>query len=61
MLRLGRGVEAHDEVVAAGVQLLVLAVGLGEEEGAPVGNAADYAAGVEDEGAGCFGDSKGVG
>ncbi len=34
--------------------------GFGEEEGAPVAYAADYAAGGEDEGACCAGDSVGL-
>jgi len=39
--------------------LLVFLDGFGEEERAPVGEAADDAAGGEDEGAGCAGDSVG--
>lgn len=38
---------------------LMLALGLGEQEDAPIGDAADDAAGVEDKGAGCAGDSVG--
>lgn len=51
----GRGVEAHDEVVAAVMAGLVFLHGAAEEEGAPVRYAADYAALGEDEGAGCAG------
>lgn len=40
----GRGVIAHDEVVAMGVLHLVHGDGLGEGEDAPVGEAADNAA-----------------
>ena len=54
VLSVSGGVEAHDEVVAGLVQGLVLAEGLGEQEGAPVGYAADDAVAGEDEGAGGF-------
>jgi hypothetical protein len=57
MLRLGAGVEAQDEVVAFVVGGALFARGLGEEEGAPVGDATDDAAGLEDDVAGCAGDS----
>lgn len=60
-MRFGRAVEAHDEVVAAVVAELMLADRFGQEEGAPVCDTADDAAGVEDEGAGCAGDSLGGG
>lgn len=36
---------------------LMFARGGGEQEDAPIGDAADDAAGIEDEGAGCAGDS----
>lgn len=51
----GRGVEAHDEVVAAVMAGLILLDGAGEKEGPPVRNAADYAALSEDEGTSCAG------
>lgn len=57
MLRLGAGIEAHDEVVACVVRDLKLLRGLGEQEGAPVGDAADDAFLLEDDLAGGFGDS----
>ena len=38
---------------------LMFVSGAGEQEDAPVGEAADDAAGVEDNGAGCAGDSSG--
>jgi len=53
----GRGVEAYDEVVAAAIAGLISLNGSGEEEGAPVRYAADYATLGEDEGAGCAGES----
>lgn len=61
MLRPGAAVEAHDEVVPVVVQLLGLSSGLGQEECAPVADAAHHAARVQDYVAGCFGDSAGVG
>ena len=57
LLRRGGGVEAHDEVVAGVVLGLVLRRGLGEQERAPVRQAADHAAGGEDLLAGCARDS----
>lgn len=59
VLGVGGGVEAHDEVVTGLVQGLVLAEGLGEQEGAPVGEAADDAVASEDDGAGGLGDPDG--
>lgn len=59
MLCLGARVEAHDEVVAVVVGCALLARGLGEQESAPVCEAADDAAGGEDLVAGCAGDSGG--
>ena len=56
-LHRGGAVEAHDEVVAGVVEVLVFFDGLGERERAPVRYAADDAAGGEDLGAGCAGDS----
>lgn len=50
-------VEAHDEVVAVVVGCALLAGGFGEEESAPVCDAADDAAGGEDLVACCAGDS----
>lgn len=61
LLRGGRGVEAHDEMVAFGVAGLVLAPGFGEEEGAPVGDAADDTVRGENEEGGGAGDSAGGG
>jgi len=52
-------VEAHDEVVAIVVGCALLAGGFGEEESAPVCDAADDAAGGEDLIACCAGDSGG--
>lgn len=51
----GRGVEAHDEVVAAVMAGLIFLHGAAEEEGAPVRYAADYTALGENEGTGCAG------
>jgi hypothetical protein len=59
MLCLRARIEAHDEVVAGVVGNGVQAERLWEEEGAPVGQAADDAGPGEDEGAGCFGYSGG--
>lgn len=56
MLRLGARIESHPEVLALVVRRALLARGLGQEEGAPVGEAADDAAGGEDERAGGAGD-----
>ena len=52
-------VEAHDEVVAIVVGCALLAGGFGEEESAPVCDAADDAAGGEDLVACCARDSEG--
>lgn len=52
-----RGVVAHDEVVAVGVLHLVDGDWLGEGEDAPVGEAADDAAILEDEGTDGLGNS----
>lgn len=56
-LGLRRGVESHDKVVAVGVFGLVLCCRLGQAKCAPVGEAADHAAGPEDRGPGRTGDS----
>lgn len=56
-LRCHRAVEAHHKVLALGVPGLVLFHGLGQEEGAPVVNAAHDAAVREDQGAGGAGDA----
>ena len=65
MLGLSARVEAQNEVVALVVFGALFSRGLGEQEGAPVADAADYAAGGEDDVAGCAGDSgrdvRGVG
>jgi len=52
-------VEAHDKVVAVVVGCALLARGLREQEGAPVCETADDAAGGKDLVAGCAGDSGG--
>ena len=57
LVHLGGGVVSHDEVVAVGVLHLMHRNGLGEGEDAPVGEAADDAAILEDEGADSLGDS----
>ena len=59
LLRLHRGIEAHQEVLALGVPGLVLLDRLGEEKLAPVGDGAHDAVVREDEGAGDFGDAGG--
>lgn len=59
MLCLCARVEAHDEVVAVVVNCALLARGFGKEEGAPVCDTADDAAGGEDLVACCAGDSGG--
>jgi hypothetical protein len=59
VLGAGAGVEAHDEVVADVVGRLQLAGGLGQEEGAPVGDATDDAVLLEDHLAGGLCDSAG--
>lgn len=51
VLDLARGVVPHDEVVTVGVEGLVLARALGQTPHAPVADAADRAAVLEDEGA----------
>ena len=61
VLCLRARVEAHDKVVAVVVGCALLARGLGEQEGAPVCEATDDAAGGEDLVAGCAGDSGGNG
>ena len=58
LLHRGRGIEPHYEVVSAVVAHLVLFGGFGEEEGAPVCYAADYATLGEDKIACCAGDSR---
>lgn len=60
MLRLRTRVKPHDEMMARVVCRLELLRGLGEEIGAPVGDAADHAFLVEDDFTGGFGDSDGV-
>jgi len=57
VLGAGTGVEAHDEVVAVVVGRLQFLGGLGQQKGAPVADAADDAAFVEDNFAGGAGDS----
>lgn len=57
LVHFGRGVVAHDKVVAVCVLHLVDGDWLGEGEDAPVGEAADDAAVFEDEGADGLGDS----
>lgn len=52
-----RGVEAHNEVMSAVMFGLVLLDGLGEKEGAPIGDTTDHAALGEDKGSGCASDS----
>lgn len=56
MLGFSAAVESQDEVVALVVCGALFAGGLGEEESAPVGDAADDTAGGQDEGAGGSGD-----
>jgi hypothetical protein len=51
-------IEAHDEVVAVVVCGLQFFRGLGEEESAPVGDAAHDAALVENDFSSSFGDSN---
>ena len=58
VLRLRARVEAHDEIVAVVVGSALLASGFRKEEGAPVCDAADDAAGGEDLVACCAGDSE---
>lgn len=58
-LRGGGGVEAHDEVVPGVVVGLMRFCRLGQQEGAPVGEAADDAARAQDQAAGVAGDSGG--
>lgn len=61
MLRLTPSVKPQDEILALVVQGTAgFADGFGKEEGSPVGDAADNAAGAEDEGASGFGYSVGV-
>jgi hypothetical protein len=57
MLSLRARVEAQNEVVALVVFGALFSRGFGEEEGAPVADAAYDAAGGEDDVAGCAGDS----
>lgn len=52
------GVVAHDEVLALVVDGLVDAGALGEGEGAPILDAADGAAVLENDGAGCASEPK---
>lgn len=52
-----RGVEAEDEVMARVVVLLVFPHRFREEEGTPVGEGADHAAVLQEEGTGLVGDS----
>lgn len=59
MLCAGAGIEAHDEVVADVVRRLQLLRGLGQQESAPVGDAADDAVLLEDDFAGGLCDSGG--
>lgn len=53
----GGAVKANNKIVACVVGDCVFSHGLGEVEDAPVCDAADYAAGVEDDVASCFCDS----
>ena len=57
MLRLGARIESQNEVVSLVVFGALFAGGLGEQEGAPVANAADDTARGEDDVAGCARDS----
>lgn len=57
LLRGGRTVEAHDEVMAAVVEDLRAHFAPRKQKGAPVRYASDYAPVREHEGAGCSGDS----
>ena len=59
MLGFRAGVETQDKVVALVVGGACFARGFGEQEGAPVGDAADDTAGGEDDVACCAGDSAG--
>lgn len=61
VLGAGAGVEAHDEVVADVVRRLQLSRGLAQEEGAPVGDAADDAILLKHNLAGGPCDSAGAG
>ena len=61
VLCAGTGIEAHDEVVADVVRRLQLLRGLGQQESAPVGDAADDAVLLEDDFAGGLCDSGGLG
>ena len=56
MLGFGAAVESQDEVVALVVCGALFAGRLGQEESAPVGDAADDTAGGQDKGAGGSGD-----
>jgi hypothetical protein len=60
MLRLRARVEAQNEIVALVVFGALLSRWFGEQEGAPVADASDYAAGSEDDVAGCAGNSRSV-
>lgn len=60
MLRLGAAVEAQDEVVPGVVGCALLARGVGEQKGAPVGDTADDATGGEDDVARGARDSEGM-
>lgn len=59
MLCFGAAVEAQDEVLTGVVDGALLARRVWEQEGAPIGDPADHAAGGEDYAAGCAGDSIG--
>ena len=61
MLGPSTRIEAYDKVVTGVVGGVVFAEGFGEVENAPVCYSADYAAGVQDDVAGGFGDSVGGG
>ena len=60
MLRARTRIEAHDEVVAVVVCRLQFLGRLGEQESAPVGDAAHNALLVEYDLSGGFGDSKAI-
>lgn len=57
MLRLGAGIETQDEIMAFAIGGALFASDVGKGEGSPVCDAADDAAGGEDDVAGCLCDS----
>ncbi len=60
MLRLGRAVEPHNEVMPRMVQGAVFPQRLGQQEGAPVCDAADNAGAVDNDVAGGLGNSGNI-